>query len=262
MKRLYSVFTLLLLMYSFAFGQSLLEQADALYALRADGFNAQQLLADSAAINSAIQKYQEALATDNGSQKEEITWKLMRAVYFKGHYTTKDSEMKKAIYSQGKQIGDIGLKEYPNSAGINLYSSIIWGVWGEEYGILKAAKEGVAGKIKECCEKTIEIDSTFDSAGGHRVLGRVYFKAPKLWPILSWPSKSEAVKILTKGLKIAPDNLTTQQFLAEAMYSQGQKDGAIKLAQGIMVVSDVREGIVEDAFVKNEVKKLLAAWVK
>ncbi|MBN2012374.1 hypothetical protein JW960_23800 [candidate division KSB1 bacterium] len=262
MKQLLGVFTLLLLSVSVTFGQTLLEQADSLYDLRAHGFDAAQLLADVTPINNAIEMYQQALQADDGANKEEITWKLIRAIYFKGRYTTKDSEMKKKIYDEGKNIGEAALKELPNSAGINLYTAIVWGVWGEEYGILKAAKEGVAGKIKDYCERSIDADPAFDEAGGYRVLGRVYFKAPKIWPILRWPSKSEAVKILEKGRELAPENLATQQFLAEALHAEDQKDRAVDMLEEILAVDDVREGIVEDAVLKDEVKGILADWQK
>ena len=242
--------------------QNLMAQADSLWEKRGEAFDQKKLIADSTNIDKAIALYKKILEAATGAEKEEATWKLIRAYYFKGKYTTSDKELKKKIYDLGKNIGEASLKEFPQSPGIHLFLAIVWGVWGEEYGIIAAARKGVAGKIKELCEKSIEIDPKFDEAGGYRVLGRVYFKAPKIWPILRWPSKEKAVEILKKAYTIAPENLTTKQFLAEALYSQGQKKEAIKLMKEILATEGVSEGVAEDAVLKNEVKKTLAKWQK
>ena len=263
MKRLLILaFGFVLLLSLNVFAQNLLQQADEFYGKRGDVFDNTKLLADVANIDQAIKLYKQAVESTTGAEKEEATWKLMRAYYFKGKYTTSDSETKKKIYDLGKELGKVGLEEFPNSVGVNLFSAIVWGVWGEEYGILKAAKQGVAGKIKDLCEKVNEIDPNFDEAGGNRVLGRVYFKAPKIPLILGWPSKKKAVEILEQGFKIAPQNLNTKQFLAEALYSQGQKDKAIQLMKEILAVQETVEGIAEDAVIKQEAKTLLAEWEK
>lgn len=245
-----------------ALGQSALEQADALWEKRGENFNPTTLTANPANIDQAIKLYQEALTGATGAAKAEATWKLIRAYYFKGNYTVKDSEIKKAIFDKGKELGEQGIKEFPDSPGIHLFTAIVWGVWGEEYGILKAAKEGVAGKIKTYCEKVIELDPNFDHAGGHRVLGRVYFKAPKIPLILGWPSNKKAIEILEQGLKLAPDNLITKQFLAEALYKEGQKDRAKQLLNDVLATTALVGGVAEDADTKNEVKQLLAEWQK
>ncbi|MFZ5519327.1 MAG: hypothetical protein ACOY90_22030 [Candidatus Zhuqueibacterota bacterium] len=245
-----------------AIAQDLMQEADGFWEQRGDNFNTTTLLADSTNINKAISMYKKYLSAATGAQKEEATWKLIRAYYFKGQYTTKDSELRKKIYDLGKDLGTQALIEFPESAGINLFLAIVWGVWGEEYGIMQAAKNGVAGKIKLYCESAAAVDSTFDEAGAYRVLGRVYFKAPKIWPILRWPSKETAVQILEKAHTLAPQNLITKQFLAEALYSQNKSARAISLMKEILAATETAEGIAEDADTKNEAKALLAEWEK
>ena len=254
------LFVLFLLISVNGFTQNSIEQADSLWEKRGETFDQKTLIADDANIDQAIVIYKKIAETVSGAEKEEATWKLMRAYYYKGKYATQNSELKKKIYDQGKDLGKIALEEFPDSPGVNLFSAILWGVWGEEYGIFAAAKKGVAGKIKKLCEKTIELDPKFDDAGGYRVLGRVYFKAPKIPFFLGWPSKKKAVEILEKSLEIAPDDLTTKQFLAEALYSQKQKDRAIKIMKGILATEEVTEGVAEDAIIKSEVKATLADW--
>ncbi len=244
------------------FSQSLMSEADGYWDKRGEVFETSTLLADSTNIDMAISLYKKIAETATGAEKEEAIWKQIRAYYYKGKYTTNDKELKKKIYDFGKKIGEANLATYPDSPGLNLFLAIVWGVWGEEYGILAAAKKGVAGKIKELCEKTIALDPEFDEAGGYRVLGRVYFKAPKIWPILRWPSKKEAVKILKKSLEIAPTNLDSKQFYAEALYSQNQKEEAIGIMKEILATTEVVGGIAEDAVIKKEVEATLKEWEK
>jgi len=262
MKQLLILSLLALLLSSPLFSQSLLEQADGFYKQRGENFNATNLLADPTNIDQAIVLYKKAIDSATDKAKEEAIWKLLRAYYFKGRYATKESDAKKQIFDLGKDLGEKSLKEFPESAGINLFLAIVWGSWGEEYGIFKAAKEGVAGKIKKYCEKVIELDPEFDHAGGYRVLGRVYFKAPKIWLILSWPSTDKAIEFFKKSLEIAPDNIISKQFLAEALYKKDKKQQAIKLMEEVLTVKEVSGGIAEDAIVKNEVKLTLADWKK
>lgn len=246
--------------FSMLYAQTPLENADSLYDLRSENFNTTTLLAAPANIDQAIDLYKQAIASLQGEQKAEATWKLIRAYYFKGRYTTNDSEAKKTIFDLGKNVGEKAIKEFPKSPGIYLFTAIVWGVWGEEYGIFKAAKEGVAGTIKEYCEKVNELDPGFDHAGGYRVLGRVYFKAPKIWPILRWPSNEDAIKFFKKGLELAPDNLTTKKFLAETLYKEDQEEQAIKIMEEILTVKEAQDGIAEHAVIINEVKNLLKEW--
>jgi tetratricopeptide (TPR) repeat protein len=256
------LFTFLIIGATSLCAQNTMEQADSLWEKRGEIFDQKKLLADSTIINQAITIYHAVIKTTSGAEKEDAIWKLIRAYYFKGKYTTQNSESRKKIYDLGKNLGETFLKDFPDSPGVNLFLAIVWGVWGEEYGILAAARKGVAGKIKDLCEKSIEVDPEFDEAGGYRVLGRVYFKAPKIPLILGWPSKKKAVEILEQASKVAPANLFTKQFLAEALYSQDKKEQATKLMNEILAANEVLEGVAEDAVIKNEVKATLAEWAK
>lgn len=262
MRQLILTFILVMVFTTGLVAKNLIAEADSLYELRGENFDKETLLASTENIDKVIELYKQAIETATGAEKEEAIWKLMRAYYFKGNYTTHDSEIKKKIYDLGKDVGDEGLKEFPESVGIHLFMAIIWGVWGEEYGIFKAARKGVAKKIRKHCEKALEIDEMFDDAGAYRVYGRLHFKAPKIPLILGWPSKDKAVELLEKGHELAPKNLITKQFLAEALYKKKQKERAVKIMREILATEGIVEGIVEDTVVKDEVATTLEKWEK
>ncbi len=236
-------------------------KADSLYTLRAEGFNRETLLADTTNINKAIRLYTKALENAAGEEKEFISWKLMKAYYFKGHYCTNDNDLKKEIYDRGIKVGEKGLEAFPESVGLHLWTGILWGVWGNAYGKIAAARNGVAGKIREHAEKVIEMDATYYDAAGYRVLGRLHFAAPKIPLILGWPSKKKAVEYLEKANEIAPNHIVQTKYLAEALYERDQKERAIELLHHVLKMGD-KEGVVESAVTKSEAMALLEEWEK
>ena len=258
--------TILLIVISLAFNLALADEplttADSLYENRSEIFDSKTILADSANIDNAIKLYQKAAEQLPDEQKPEAIWKLLRAYYFKGTYTTDDKELKKQIYDNGKNLGVSNLEKYPESIGMNFWTAVLYGVWAEEYGKMKAAREGAAGKIRDYCEKTIKLDSLFADAGGYRILGRVHFKSPKIPLILGWPSKKKAVEYLEKAVALAPDNIMGKQYLAEALYNRGKKDRAISLIQEVIASDNNQIGIAETAKAKKDATEILEQWLK
>ncbi len=253
---------LVLCIVNISFAGDLIAEADTFYNLRAQGFNEETLLADSTNVDKAIPLYIKAIENSSGAVKEEAMWKLVQAYYFKGGYATPDRDTRKAVYDKGKEIAAAGIKEFPESAALHVWMATIWGVWAQEYGTMKAARQGVAGKIRDHCEKAIEIDEKYGEGAGYRVLGRLHYEAPRIPFILGWPSKKKAVEYLEKSYEIAPHNPFTKQFLAEALYKQDQKARAIKLLEEILEKGDTSLGIVEYAILKSEVTEILRKWKK
>lgn len=262
MKHLIVIIFLIWTFLHISLADDMLMEADEFYDLRGINFDRKTLLADSSYIDKAISLYREVIADSSDSVKEEAIWKAMQAYYFKGRYTVSDSDVRKAIYDEAKNIGADGINEFPESVAIHVWMAGIWGAWGEEHGVLKAARKGVAGKIRKHCEKAIELDENFDEGSAYLILGRLHFKAPRIPLILGWPSKKKALQFLEKAHAISPQNLLTKQFLAEALYESGQRDRAIELMEEIINTDTLVRGVVEDAFVKSEVAKTLKKWQK
>ncbi len=244
-----------------SYAENAVQSGDIWYEQRGSNFDPTNLNVDPVIINKALEYYRKGFDETTGKTKEEACWKLIRSCFFIGQYAEKDSEAKKTIYDIGKNIGSEGLKYFPESVAIHTWMAIIWGVWGEEYGILRSAREGVAGRIRQHCEKVIEIDNTFQDAAGYRVLGRLHFKAPKIPIILSWPSKDKSLEYLEKAHQMAPNNLYTKQYLAESLYDSGKIDRAQKLIIEIIESNYIDQGIVEDTFIKNRSQAILDKWV-
>jgi hypothetical protein len=241
---------------------NLITVADSFYALRDVDFDQNILLASSTNIDRAISIYRDALQMSSGADREEATWKLMRAYFFKGMYTTIDSEEKKIIYDKGKEVGAKGLRGFPESEMIHMSMAVIWGVWGEECGVIQAINNDVVQKIRYHCEKVLEFEEGRCKAIAYRIYGRLHFKTPKIPLILSWPSKDESLRMLEEAYKCTPNDLFAKQYLAETLYERGQKVRAINLMEDIINTEKIVIGVVEDAFIINEAKITLVKWKK
>jgi tetratricopeptide (TPR) repeat protein len=234
-----------------------IKKADSLYELRGAHFSKSDIYADSANIDSAIREYRNLW---NKTKDNTASWKLMRALYFKAYYTKTTQETRKRLYNEARKVGEITTENCNSCIESFAWLGIVIGVWGQEYGILRSAYDGVANKIKILSERVINLDSSYYDGVGYRVLGRLNFLAPQIPLILPWPSKKDALSLLEKSYRLNNSNLLTCQYYAEALYGQGKKEQAINVANEAINSLIVSDGIVEDTFTKREIVSLLKTW--
>jgi len=134
------------------------------------------------------------------------------------------------------------------------------GSWSEVYGILTAAKEGVADLMRLHSEKIIELDPGYWDGGGYFMLGAVHFKSPYIPFLLSWPSNDEAVEYLTLAYETGSPTPSQIVYLARALHKDGQKDQAIKLLDKLISTPLSDDELVEDYEQQDRAKELLSDW--
>ena len=100
-----------------------------------------------------------------------------------------------------------------------------------EVGGARRALGLVPGIIREL-ETAVSIDETYDRAGPHRVLGRIYCKAP-CWP-LSEGDIEKSLRHLRMAVKLAPENSTNHLYLAETLVQLGQSEEARRELEIVM----------------------------
>ena len=115
-------------------------------------------------------------------------------------------------------------------------------------------------KIMEELKRAQVLDETYDQAGVHRVLGRIYFEAPS-WPI-SVGDKKKSLQHLETAVRLAPGNSTNHLYLAETLLDQGKKDQARPELE--KVLQDGQNGLHPKALKEDrqEARRLLAEMKK
>ena len=195
-------------------------------------------------ITNAINHFQDAL--NNSTTETDAELYLLQSYYFRGKYVHKNKEKQKADFSEGKNLGEKYIKKYPNSASFRFWYLVNLGSWSEVYGIISAAREGVADLMKKHSNIIISIDPEYENGGGYFMLGAVHFKSPYIPFFLSWPDNDDAIKYLTKALNIGEATPNQKVYLAQALYKDGQKNRAIDMLKEVANMLPSAEETVRD----------------
>jgi len=243
---------------------ALLAQADDRYSRRSIG--AIDEVAHPREVDAAIDLYRKALALE--PRDIEILSKLMRALHFRGAYTGATLEEKKAIFDEGRRLGQAAvdrleadvkekrgvsrieaLRLVKGTPALYLWTAGHWGEWGLTRGKFAAARSGVASRLRDLAQAVIEIDPLFEDAAGYRILGRLHSEAPSIIFITGWISREKALFYLRRAHQIAPSHPTNSYFLAEAILDhEPEKRGeAIELLEQCAVMAPRPDFILEDA---------------
>ncbi|MBH08986.1 MAG: hypothetical protein CMG74_01310 [Candidatus Marinimicrobia bacterium] len=245
-----------LLFFSFSVAQSDMESGIAAYNNRAEGSNG--AIAKSQPINLAIRYFEKAAKIPENELNANIY--LLQSYYFKGKYVLEDENTKKEIFNKGKILAEKLIKKYPNSGALRYWYLVNLGSWAEVYGIISAAREGVADIMRTESLKIIELDPNYQNGGGYFMLGAVHYKSPRIPFLLSWPSNDEAIKYLNIAFETGHNTPNQTVYLAQAL----KKDGLEKKARDLLMIFVntplLPEYLVEDAEQKELAKKLLAEW--
>jgi len=175
-------------------------------------------------------------------------------------FVAESDEQKKAVFNDGKALGEHLIESYPESAPARYWYLVNLGSWAEVYGILSAAKEGVADLMRDHSNKIIQLDPEYSNGGGYFMLGAVHFKSPYIPFILSWPRNDKAIEYLTKAFESGRPTPSQTVYLARAVYKDGQKDRAKNLLTALLEQPFSENEPVEDFEQHHEAKTLLEDW--
>jgi tetratricopeptide (TPR) repeat protein len=213
---------------------------DAAWARRAEGHQGGKALPGP--VDEAIAAYSRAVKEQ--PDRLEGTAKLLRALHFKGDFTTTSTDAKQQAFARGKEAAEAGIDRLarrtagsrekfdaltpaaaaravagvPEAKPLFLWAAVDWGLWGDAFGRLAAARQGVGDKVRRYAEILIALDERYEEAAGHRVLGRLHTLAPKVPFVTGWVDHGKAITELRRAVALAPENIDNQLFLAEALF--------------------------------------------
>ncbi len=233
-------------------------------------------------IGEAVAAYREALESERDNP--EARWKLLRALFFEGEYVHDDRDRKLALFAEGRELGDEGrallarlagrpdldelppeeaaaaVADLPQAASVYFWSAVHWGLWGRHRGKMAAAREGVARKIRDYAEVTRRLDERLENAGGHRILGRLHSEAPKLPFFTGWVDRQTAVRSLERAVELAPQDLLSRLYLAEALLEHvpRRRAEAVGMLERLVEQSPDPAFLVEDSKTLEDARAALA----
>lgn len=253
---------------------------DAAWARRAEGHQGDR--AAPGPIAAAVAAYERAVKEQ--PDRLQGYWKLLRALHYQGDYAVHTKEGKQKVFGRGRDVVEAALDRIgsriggrskldelppeqvakrvagiPEAPAIFLWGGINWGLWGDVYGRIAAARQGVGEKIRRYAEIAIALDERLQNAGGHRLLGRLHTLAPKIPLVTGWVDRGKAIAHLRRAIALAPDDLYNQVYLADALL-QHQPDKAAEARQILRRAVQQKPDparVVEDERALAEARQLL-----
>jgi tetratricopeptide (TPR) repeat protein len=255
---------------------------DRAWAQRAEGQRGSRAAAEP--IQKAIDAYTRALVAD--PENLNARWKLLRAFYFKGEFVLDDDKERLALYQTGREIAEAGRLQIESAYGLgkgmfNLQPTAVadavgdqpavaefcfwaaanWGLWGQYSGKIISALTGLVNRLRQFAEIMVLMDESVENGGGHRLLGRLHTRVPRIPFITWWVDRDLAISELRLSLQVAPDSLLSKIFLAEALlkFRPEEKPEALNLLREISESDPDPDRLVEDTRVIEDTRLLLAA---
>jgi len=221
-----------------------LRLGDMYYELRSK--NASGNMASDKNIKAAIKYYRLALADSNA--KETAAWKLLRAYYFLGCFTTLNFKDKQNLFEKAKKEGKFFLKKYPKNAEVAYWYSVNLALWASVVNPLMVLNAGSIKETREIANMLIvqEESNKKAAAHGYQILGRAHQKLPHVAFILSWVNKDSSEIYFKKALDLNSKDLGTHLFLAEHYVERGKKQKAEELLEPIIKAEPREEEFLED----------------
>lgn len=244
--------------------------------------------ADPAVVRQIEETARQALEAHPGDLG--AAWRSLRAAYFVGEMSATTRDDKQAAFAQVKPLYDRfwpllvrhiqqasgerfkhldaaqqgrALADMPGAKEFIFWSAACWGKWGLAYGKWKAARQGVARKVRDLAELVIAMDENFEFAGGHRILGRLHEVSPRIPFITGFIKRSLALENLKRAVEIAPQYGQNQLFLAEAEHDLGTKaerENAPQRLRKLIESAPLPGYEIEGALTRREARELLASW--
>jgi tetratricopeptide (TPR) repeat protein len=180
-------------------------------------------------------------------------WKLARAAYFYAANFVQNNDVKKKVYTEGKEAAEDAMAIDPNGFEGFYQYAVCLGSWAEMHGV--GEQLGCVDKIIKACEKAIKISP--NNPDGYMVMARVYHKAPG-WPI-SCGDINKAAQLYEKALKLGGNSRTLYRFYAECLIDQGKKKEAkAVIEKGLALAVDPSDKVTEN----QEIDKLKSMMEK
>ena len=213
------------------------------YLKRSEGAS-EDLVALPENINKAITHFSNALS--DSTTEAEAVHQLLKCYYFKGNCVETEKDKKLVVYNESVKLGEDMVAKYPNSVHIRYWLLVNKAKWGETSGIMKAARSGLADKLKTLCEEVIEMDPNYLDGAAYMMLGIVHYKTPYIPFILSWPDDDDAIEYLEKAVELQPGHLMSNLYLGQVLYDEGFKDRGLEILEAVSASKPGEEYPLED----------------
>ena len=163
------------------------------------------------------------------SKDSESIAELSRLEYMRAQLEV-NKQRRIELFESCITIADRALALNANDVRGLFWKAVAMGKIAEDSGMLNALR--LIRSMEELLLKVVMLDETYENAGAHRALGRIYHLLPG-FPI-SFGSNQKALIHLQRAYELFPKDVITRAFYADLLYDQGQKKEARHHADFVM----------------------------
>jgi tetratricopeptide (TPR) repeat protein len=194
----------------------------------------------------------EGLLSTAGAPRALVLAHLGRTCFVLGQLVPEPQAM--GYYQQGQSYAETQIREEPNRVEGHYWLAM--SLCGQADVGGKLLGHRLLPRILEELQRSVALDATYDQAGAHRVLGRIYYEAPG-WP-LSVGDMQKSRQHLQTAVRLAPATSTNHLYLAqtlsrlqEAGLARQELEQVLKSTRGAVKPQDLEED-------RQEARRLLA----
>jgi tetratricopeptide (TPR) repeat protein len=164
----------------------------------------------------ALSLYEQTLS-GSGALNAPLLTRLARACFILGDMSAKGQ--REGYYEKGRGYAERLLQQEPAGVVGHYWLAMNLAGLADVGGALRGRK--LLPDILKELERAAAIDETYDQAGAHRVLGRIYYEAPR--PPFSVGDLNKSLAHLSAAVRLAPETSTNHFYLAETLLRLGDK---------------------------------------
>jgi tetratricopeptide (TPR) repeat protein len=206
---------------------------------------------DMAKAEKALDLY-EAMLSSRSAPRFLVLGQLARTCYILGDMSPK--KYCEGYYRKGEVYAKILIHEAPNRVAGHYWLALNLCGIADACGYMTGRR--LLPQIIHQLKRSLALDPTYDQAGAHRVLGRIYFQAPA-WP-MSVGDMQKSLQHLQAAVRLAPANSTNHLYLAQTLarlhytsLAEQQLEMALKSNQHTVSPEELKED-------HQEARRLLA----
>lgn len=209
-------------------------------------------------------------AVELAPERFEPRVELLRALFFQGEYAARSDAERKAIFLEGRDFFERSLDLLSQDLGTDLrtlspqqvaraidrrpearpmffFGAMHWGLWADYFGNVAALRSGAAKRMRELGELCLALTPDIESGGGHRLVGQLHAKVPRIVFVSMWIDRDRGLRELERAVQLGPENPLNLTFLAEALADLGRdRDRASELISQVLRREPRADHLVED----------------
>lgn len=222
------------------------------YEDRADG--ASGLIANDKNILKSIAFFEALLDSEHD---HDAAIYLIKSYYYMAQYVAQDYSDKVFYFDLALTRSNQYIYKYPNSVDFIYWNLATMSNWAKTVGLRSVTKMGAGDEFREKAVDVIVMDPNYEDGGGYFLLGAVYFTAPYIPLISSWPSNTKSIKYFKKAVETGRATPLQQIYYAKSLINDDSMGEAKKILKNVSKISPNPKNLIEDKTYIEEAKQLL-----